>query len=293
MARKMRVAILGTGNIGTDLLVKTLRSEVLECVLFVGRNLRSEGMQKASKLGVRLSDSGIDAIELYATEIDLVFDATSASAHHQHWRVLKRLGKTVIDMTPAKLGPLCVPAINGEALSLENAQNLNMVTCGGQASVPIAHAIAAVHANIDYVEVASSIASRSAGPATRANLDEYIETTQEALLEFTPAKVAKAILILNPAIPPIDMQTTIYAKIEQPDLESIRDSVQNMVSRIKRYVPGYQLLVEPTLESGKVVTTVKVLGNGDYLPRYAGNLDIINCAAIGLAERIAERRSER
>lgn len=290
--QKIRVAILGTGNIGTDLLIKAMRSEVLDCALFVGRNLRSEGMQKASHLGVPISDRGIDAIVQQAHAIDLVFDATSASAHMVHWPVLQQLGKTVIDMTPAKIGALCVPAINTERIIASRAQNINMVTCGGQASVPIASAIAAVHDDIEYIEVASSIASRSAGPATRANLDEYIETTEQALMDFSGAKEAKAILILNPARPPIDMQTTVYAKIRKPDMASIRDSVEAMMKRINEYVPGYQLIVTPTFDGDKVMTTVKVLGNGDYLPRYAGNLDIINCAAIGIAERIARQQME-
>lgn len=290
--QKTRVAILGTGNIGTDLLIKAMRSDVLECSLFVGRNLRSDGMQKASQLGVPISDRGLEAIAQQADNIDIVFDATSAAAHLEHWPVLQKLGKTVIDMTPAKLGELCVPAINTEQILANRAQNINMITCGGQASVPIANAIAAVQDDIDYIEVASSIASRSAGPATRANLDEYIETTEQALIKFSRARQAKAILILNPARPPIDMQTTIYAKIQNPDLPAIRASVDEMMKRITQYVPGYQLIVPPTVVDGNVMITVKVLGNGDYLPRYAGNLDIINCAAIGIAERIARQHTE-
>jgi acetaldehyde dehydrogenase (acetylating) len=292
MEKKARVAILGTGNIGTDLLIKVMRSNTLECTLFVGRNFRSEGMQKASTLGVNISDRGVDAIEQQADDIDMVFDATSAVAHHEHWPVLRRMGKTVIDMTPAKVGQLCVPAINAEEILGVRAANINMVTCGGQASIPIANAISAVHEDIEYIEVASSIASRGAGPATRSNLDEYIETTEEGLRKFTGAKQTKAILILNPARPPIDMQTTIYAKLRNPRLPEIRRSVELMMKRITAYVPGYQLIVPPTIEGGKVVTTVKVLGNGDYLPRYAGNLDIINCAAIGIAETIARKGRE-
>jgi len=290
--KKTRVAILGTGNIGTDLLIKAMRSDVLECVLFVGRNLRSDGMQKASQLGAAISDRGLDAIIQQADGIDIVFDATSAAAHLEHWPVLNKLGKTVIDMTPAKVGELCVPAINTEQILASGIRNINMITCGGQASVPIANAIAAVQDDIDYIEAASSIASRSAGPATRANLDEYIETTEQALVKFGRTRQAKAILILNPARPPIDMQTTIYAKIGNPNLAAIRASVDEMMKRITQYVPGYQLIVPPTIEGGKVMTTVRVLGNGDYLPRYAGNLDIINCAAIGIAERIARQRTE-
>ncbi len=290
--KKTRVAILGTGNIGTDLLIKAMRSDYLECTLFAGRNFRSDGMQQATKLGVNISDRGIDAIVEQADNIDLVFDATSAAAHLEHWPVLQKLGKTVIDMTPAKVGELCVPAINSQDVCGGGASNINMITCGGQASVPIANAIGAVQKDIEYIEVASSIASRSAGPATRANLDEYIETTEQALIRFSGAKTAKAILILNPARPPIDMQTTIYAKIQNPDLAAIRASVDEMMARIIAYVPGYQLIVPPTIEGGKVMTTVKVLGNGDYLPRYAGNLDIINCAAIGVAEDMARMGKE-
>jgi acetaldehyde dehydrogenase (acetylating) len=291
-SKKLRVAILGTGNIGTDLLIKVMRSESLECSLFVGRNFRSDGMQKASNLGVNISDRGLDAIVQQAADIDLVFDATSAVAHLEHWTVLEKLGKKVIDMTPAKVGKLCVPAINSAEIIDSRSPNINMVTCGGQASVPIANAIAAVQSDIEYIEVASSISSRSAGPATRTNLDEYIETTEQALIKFTGARQAKAILILNPARPPIDMQTTVYAKVSNPNLGAIRDSVNEMMKRIMAYVPGYQLIVPPTVEDGKITTTVKVLGNGDYLPRYAGNLDIINCAAIGIAETIARQGKE-
>jgi acetaldehyde dehydrogenase (acetylating) len=288
--KKTRVAILGTGNIGTDLLIKVMRSNSLECRLFVGRNLHSDGMQKASQLGAPISDRGVNAIVQQAKDIDIVFDATSASAHLAHWPVLEKLGMTVIDMTPAKVGNLCVPAINTEQIIGSGVQNINMITCGGQASVPIANAIASVQEKIDYIEVASTISSRSAGPATRANLDEYIETTEQALIKFSGAKKAKAILILNPARPPIDMQTTVYVKTQDPDIPAIRTSVEEMMNRITQYVPGYELIVPPTLEGGRVMTTVKVLGNGDYLPRYAGNLDIINCAAIGIAERIARQR---
>jgi acetaldehyde dehydrogenase (acetylating) len=223
----------------------------------------------------------------------LVFDCTSAQAHAQHWTILKKLGKTVIDMTPAKLGELCVPAINADECLSNKDQNINMITCGGQVSIPIAYAISKVHSNIEYIEVASSIASRSAGPATRQNLDEYVETTQAALKKFSGALFTKAILILNPAIPPIDMQTTIYAKIKDPNIEKICESVEGIVRKITQYVPGYRVLVPPTIEGDRVVTTIKVLGVGDYLPQYAGNLDIINCAAISMAELVAKSKGLR
>ena len=284
---KLKIAIIGSGNIGTDLLVKAMRSKHLACTLFAGRNFNSAGMKKASELGVAISDRGIEAIVNDPSLCDIVFDATSAQAHIEHWAILDKLGKTVIDMTPAKLGEFCIPAINAQACFDTGARNINMITCGGQASIPMAYALSQVHPDIEYIEVASSIASRSAGPATRQNLDEYIDTTEHALQKFSGVKRAKAILILNPAHPPIDMQTTIYAKIANPDLPAILESVSAMVAQLKQYVPGYQLIVPPTVEGGKVVTTVKVLGNGDYLPQYAGNLDIINCAAIAMAELMA------
>jgi acetaldehyde dehydrogenase len=287
-SHKLKIAIIGTGNIGTDLMVKVMRSEYMTCTLFAGRNFNSAGMKRANGLGVPISDRGIEAIVNEPTICDVVFDCTSAHAHIEHWSILNALGKTVIDMTPAKLGELCVPAINAEECLATGARNINMITCGGQSSIPIAYAISQVHPDIDYIEVASSIASRSAGPATRHNLDEYIDTTQEALKKLTGAKRAKAILILNPANPPIDMQTTIYAKIANPDLPAIQISVAAMVEKLKQYVPGYQLIVPPIAEGGKVIITIKVVGAGDYLPQYAGNLDIINCAAIAMAERIAK-----
>jgi acetaldehyde dehydrogenase len=286
--KKLKIAIIGTGNIGTDLLMKSLRSESISCTLFAGRNFNSAGLKKANSLGVAISDRGIEAIVSNPAICDLVFDCTSAQAHVDHWDALKKIGKFVIDMTPAKLGALCVPAINADECIADGDRNINMITCGGQVSIPIAYAISQVHQNIEYIEVASSIASRSAGPATRANLDEYVETTQDALRKFSGVKRAKAILILNPAVPPIDMQTTIYAKINNPDLPVILNSVGEMVKKINMYVPGYQILLPPTIEGNKVVTTIKVLGAGDYLPQYAGNLDIINCAAISMAEMIAQ-----
>ncbi len=287
---KLNVAIIGSGNIGTDLLIKTLRSNFIRCSLFTGRNLDSAGIKKALSFGVPISDKGIQAIVERPDICDLVFDCTSAQAHIDHWPILERLGKVVIDMTPAKLGNLCVPAINSEEIISNQHKNINMITCGGQVSIPIAYAISLVHEEIEYIEVASSIASRSAGPATRQNLDEYIETTQAALKKFSGAQRTKAILILNPAVPPIDMQTTIYAKINNPNVEKICESVADIVKKINQYVPGYKVLVEPTIEGNRVVTTIKVLGAGDYLPHYAGNLDIINCAAVSIAELIAKSR---
>lgn len=287
-SKKLKVAILGSGNIGTDLLIKTLRSPFLECSLFAGRNLASTGMRKASELGVKISDRGIKSLQEEPESFDLVFDATSALTHLQHWPILSALGKRVIDMTPSKVGEMCVPSINLEESSA--ARNINMITCGGQASVPIVHAIAKAGKAIDYVEVVSNIASRSAGPATRINLDEYIETTESALLRFSGAKRAKVILTLNPAVPCVNMQTSILVQTDHEDLEKVRASISKMVRKVQSYVPGYQLLVGPVMENGRLVVMIKVEGLGDYLPSFAGNLDIINCAAIAAAEHHAKSR---
>lgn len=287
--KKIRVAIIGTGNIGTDLLIKVNRSEYLECVLFVGRNLSSLGMAKAINLGIKVSDESIDGIVKHSSEIDIVFDATSAKDAKYHWEILDKLGKVVIDMTPAKLGSLCVPAVNLDEIT--NERNINMITCGGQASIPIAYAIGKSQKNLQYIEVVSSIASRSAGPATRLNLDEYIDTTEQGVKLFSKVKQAKAILNLNPAVPCIDMQTTIFAKVESPDMLALEEEIRNVVNSIQSYVPGYCLLVPPIYENGRIVVMVKVQGLGDYLPKYAGNLDIINCAAIAVAEKFSKLKN--
>jgi acetaldehyde dehydrogenase (acetylating) len=287
---KLKVAILGTGNIGTDLLFKIMKSNNLSCALFAGRNIDSKGMRIASGLGVNVSPLGCDAIALNPDICDVVLDCTSAQAHAEHWKVLQPLDKLVIDMTPAKIGSMCVPLLNATALLAARKKNINMVTCGGQTSIPIAKAISEVHRDIEYIEVASNIASLSAGPATRYNLDEYVETTEEALRNFTGIQQTKAILILNPATPCIDMQTTVYARIKDPDIAALNAAVVAVVEKIKKYVPGYQLIVPPTIVGRNVITTVKVLGAGDYLPAYAGNLDIINCAATSLLELIAKSK---
>lgn len=286
--KKLKVAILGSGNIGTDLLVKSLRSQVLDCTVFIGRNLGSPGMSKAQNLGVKVSAESIGYIERNPDCCDLVFDATSAADHLIHWSILKRLNKLVIDLTPAKVGAMCVPAVNIDACLSE--QNLNMVTCGGQASIPIAYAIGQTHSNVEYIEVISSIASRSAGPATRINLDEYIHTTEQGVKFFSKANRTKAILNLNPAIPCINMQTTILAKIAEPNMPALQKAIDDISKKIQRYVPGYEVILGPKIENGRVVTMVRVKGLGDYLPEYAGNLDIINCAAIAAAEEFAKRR---
>lgn len=282
---KLKIAIIGSGNIGTDLLIKVLRSPHLECGAFIGRNLSSSGMTKALSLGVPVSAEGINYIVNNPNCCDIVFDATSAKSHFEHAPVLRSLNKRVIDMTPAKIGLMSVPCVNlSDCL---NEFNVNMVTCGGQASIPVAFAIGQTQADIDYIEVVSSIASRSAGPATRQNLDEYIKTTEDGLKEFSGAKRTKAILNLNPAEPCVDMQTTIFAKVSDPDIDKLTVRLYQLVENVRRYVPGYEIILGPIIDNGRIVVMVRVRGLGDYLPAYAGNLDIINCAAIAMAEEYA------
>lgn len=288
MNNKLKVAILGSGNIGADLLIKILRSPWLKCALFIGRNPASPGLARARALGVPVSAAGIQAILDDPDCCDIVFDATSAAEHVKHWPLLQALGKRVIDMTPSRVGTMVVPAINSH--EFHAADNINMVSCGGQASTPLAFAIAQTQPEIEYFEVVSSIASLSAGPATRANLDEYIDTTETAIRHFTGCSAAKVILILNPAQPSIHMQTTVSAKVRTADLDRLRPVIDRMVATIQHYVPGYQMVVPPVFEHNRIVVMVRVTGRGDFLPAYAGNLDIINCAAIAAAEQFARER---
>lgn len=288
--QRLKVAILGSGNIGTDLLVKILRSKHLTCTLFSGRNMTSKGIQLAKRLGVNVSDRSIEAIMDNPDCCDVVIDATSATSHAHHYPILKALGKYVIDLTPSKIGALCIPAVNLADCLDEN--NVNMVTCGGQASVPLAYAIGQSQEEVDYIEVVSSIASPSAGPATRSNLDEYIETTEDAVRIFSGCNRSKAILNLNPAVPCMDMQTTVFALVPHPDMRRLNKAVEDMVRQIQYYVPGYQLIVPPVIENGRIAMMVRVRGLGDFLPTYAENLDIINCAALAMAEEYAKRLFE-
>ena len=284
---KLKVAVLGSGNIGTDLLIKSLRSNYVEPVGFIGRTLTSKGMQKAKELGVDTSDQGINFIINNPDCCDLVFDATSASAHLKHAAIFEKLGKIAIDLTPSKIGKMCVPSVNLEECL--KVTNVNMITCGGQASIPLCHAISETQPNVEYIEVVSSVASNSAGPATRSNLDEYIHTTENGIKHFTGVAKSKAILNLNPAVPCIIMKTTIFAKVKNPDMDALISYVAEVERKVKKYVPGYQIIVGPVVENNRVIITVMVRGLGDYLPEYAGNLDIINCAAIEMAEQYAAR----
>ena len=289
--KKVKAAILGTGNIGTDLLCKLERSEWLECGVFAGRNLESRGMIHARQFGVPLTDESIDYIINNPDCCEIVFDATTASVHQKHAPILKRLGKFTIDLTPAHVGQFCIPAINGEKVL--NLDNVNMITCGGQATVPMAVAISRIHPDTRYFEIVATIASKSAGLGTRNNIDEFTQTTRDALSIFTGTERTKAIIVLNPAEPPITMHNTLYAIVDHPDLKKINESVREMEEKIQQYVPGYKILTGPIYENGRIVVTLQVIGSGDYLPRYAGNLDIITCAAVEIAEKYVMRRRQK
>lgn len=286
--KKVKVGIIGTGNIGSDLLVKIQGSKMLECSIFSGKNPDSLGIKKARLMGIPTSFESIKAIEDNPAVCEIVFDATNASSHLQHASILKKLGKFTIDMTPSRIGKMCIPIINLEECLEET--NVNMVTCGGQTTIPLISAITKVHPETEYVEIISSIASKSAGIGTRDNIDEYTQTTGEGIKLFTGVAKTKAIIILNPAEPPILMHNTIYALIKNPKIGRLEKEIHSIVGKIQKYVPGYKLILSPIFENGRVTTMIEVVGRGDYLPVYAGNLDIINCAAITVAEEYAKRK---
>ena len=304
---KVKVAIIGSGNIGTDLMIKIMRfSEGLEMGAFVGNDRGSDGLKRAERLGIPITSGGIDglvALPCFA-EIGIVFDATSAGAHKHHDAVLQSHGKRVIDLTPAAIGPYTIPPVNGDANL--NSANVNMVTCGGQATIPIVAAVNRV-TPVHYGEIVASIASKSAGPGTRANIDEFTETTSDAIVKVGGARRGKAIIVLNPAEPPLIMRDTVYCLTDDADQDEIRASVEAMVAEVQSYVPGYRLKQAVQFEriggnqplhipemgesfTGlKVSIFIEVEGAAHYLPAYAGNLDIMTSAALRTAEKIALR----
>jgi acetaldehyde dehydrogenase len=276
-------AILGPGNIGTDLLVKLRRSTVIEPVLMVGIYPDSPGLGVAGRLGVEASSGGAAAV-LARDDISLVFDATGARAHLENAPALAAAGKRVVDLTPAAIGPYVVPGVN--LTGHLGAANVNLVSCGGQATIPIVHAVRRVVADLPYCEIVATIASRSAGPGTRQNIDEFTRTTADGVRVVGGAGRGKAIIVLNPAEPPILMRDAIYARVAGGDPAAIEASVRDMIAEVQQYVPGYRLLHLDV--AGDVVTViVQVEGAGDFLPRYAGNLDIMTSAAARVGERIA------
>ncbi|MFM6830327.1 MAG: acetaldehyde dehydrogenase (acetylating) [Novosphingobium sp.] len=308
---KTRVAIIGSGNIGTDLMIKIMRlSSFLDMGVMVGIDPGSDGLARAARMGVATTCDGIDGLIAMPefADVGIVFDATSAGAHQRNSELVLAAGKRMIDLTPAAIGPYTIPTVNGDA-NLD-APNVNMVTCGGQATIPIVAAVGRV-AKVHYGEIIASISSRSAGPGTRANIDEFTETTSRAIVDVGGATRGKAIIVLNPAEPPLIMRDTVYCLCEDSDREAIRQSVHAMVAQVQAYVPGYRLkqavqfesigdnqplLIPEMAGTGqtrftglKVSVFLEVEGAAHYLPAYAGNLDIMTSAAMKTAEKIAER----
>lgn len=284
---KIKVGIIGPGNIGRDLIIKLGRSELLEVVCVVSHR-ESDNLKAVREMGIDASAEGVDyIIEKYKGIIEIVFDCTSARGHLEAAPKLKEAGMFALDLTPAAVGPFCVPSVNldEDFLSLDN---LNLVTCAGQATVPMVAAINEA-VGVSYAEVVSSISSKSAGPGTRANIDEFTQTTTNALKEIGGAEEAKVIIILNPAEPPIYMRNTIYTKVENPDMEKIKSAAFECLNIVQSYVPGYRFLLEPIIEGDTVTMMVEVEGLGDYLPVYSGNLDIITSVAVHIAESKARK----
>lgn len=308
---RRKVAIIGSGNIGTDLMIKVMRlSKVLEMGAMIGIDPDSDGLARAKRLGVPVSATGVEGFLAMpeADEVVIAFDATSAGAHAKHSEMLAARGIRMVDLTPAAIGPFVVPVVNLEA-NLD-APNVNMVTCGGQATIPVVAAISRI-APVAYAEIVAAIASKSAGPGTRANIDEFTETTSRAIEKIGGAKHGKAIIILNPAEPPLTMRDTVLCLCDEADPEAIRASVREMVEEVRRYVPGYRLKHEVQVEkipanapliladhdirfSGmKVTVFLEVEGAAHYLPSYAGNLDIMTSAALRTAERLVLAAEEK
>ncbi|MBN8199201.1 MULTISPECIES: acetaldehyde dehydrogenase (acetylating) [Bacillaceae] len=286
---KVKVAVLGSGNIGTDLMLKLHRSEVLELTTVIGIDPESDGLKKARELGYHTIDNGIKGFLERPELADIVFDATSAKAHIRHAKLLREAGKQVLDLTPAAVGPFVVPPVNiSEHLE---ANNINLITCGGQATIPMVHAINRVQP-VKYAEIVATISSKSAGPGTRANIDEFTQTTSRGIEKIGGAKKGKAIIILNPAEPPILMRDTVHVLVEGEKVkeEEIIASIQEMEKQVQSYVPGYRLRQEPIFDGNKVTVFLEVEGAGDYLPKYSGNLDIMTAASVKVAEEWAKNK---
>lgn len=281
----IRIGIIGTGNIGTDLLLKILKTDFMIPTIFAGRRMDSDGIKIAQSKNVTVTDKGIQYFIDNPNCCDVVYDCTSALDAIEHAKLFKEQGIKVIDLTPAKVGPMCVPDINPD-LILTN-DNINMITCGGQASMPMLHLISK-YCKPEYIEIVSQIASKSAGMATRINVDTYINTTKKAITQFTGCENTKVILNLNPADPCVDMQTTMFVKSKNINFDGLVEAINEKIGELKTYIPYYELILPPRNEDGIIVLGIRVKGTGDYLPEYAGNLDIINCAAIKITEKLAE-----
>jgi acetaldehyde/propanal dehydrogenase len=289
MSKKLRAAIIGPGNIGTDLLMKAMRSKWIEPVWMVGIE-ESEGIRRAREFGMKVSTTGVDGLVPYIIEDDIriAFDATSAYVHADNSKKVNDLGVIMIDLTPAAIGPFCVPPVNLQQHASQLEMNVNMVTCGGQATIPMVAAVSQVQA-VTYGEIVATVASKSIGPGTRKNIDEFTRTTAAGIEQVGGAQKGKAIIVVNPAEPPLMMRDTIHCLTEtEPDQAAIIASVHAMVEKVQQYVPGYQLVNGPIFDGNRVTIFMEVQGLGDFLPKYAGNLDIMTAAGLRTAELFAE-----
>jgi acetaldehyde/propanal dehydrogenase len=288
--QRLKAALIGSGNIGTDLLYKALRSPWIEPVWMVGIDAASEGLARARELGLKTTADGVAGLlpHVHADGVRIAFDATSAYVHRENARQLQALGVVMIDLTPAAVGPFCVPPVNLAEHALKKEMNVNMVTCGGQATIPMVAAVSRVQP-VEYGEIVATVSSRSAGPGTRKNIDEFTRTTSRGIELVGGAKQGKAIIILNPAEPPLIMRDTVHClTATTPDQAAITASVHAMIAEVQKYVPGYRLKNGPVFDGNRVSIYLEVEGLGDYLPKYAGNLDIMTAAGLRTAEMIAE-----
>ncbi len=290
MSNKIKVAIIGPGNIGTDLLMKAMRSEVIEPVWMVGVVADSPGLARAKEMGIKTTADGVDGMLPYMEEdgVQICFDATSAYVHEENSRKVNSKGAVMIDLTPAAIGPFCVPPVNLDAAVAAQAMNVNMVTCGGQATIPMVAAVSRVQ-DVEYGEIVATVSSKSAGPGTRKNIDEFTRTTAGGIEKVGGADKGKAIIVINPAEPPLMMRDTIHCLTkEEPDQQAITQSIHDMIVEVQKYVPGYTLKNGPVFDGKRVSIYMEVEGLGDFLPKYAGNLDIMTAAGLRTAEMYAE-----
>ncbi|WP_150427625.1 acetaldehyde dehydrogenase (acetylating) [Dechloromonas sp. CZR5] len=290
MTQKIKCALIGPGNIGTDLLYKLKRSPFLEPVWMVGIDPESEGLKRAADMGLKVTADGVDGLlpHVLADNVQIAFDATSAYVHAENTRKLNALGVLMIDLTPAAIGPYCVPPVNLKEHVGKREMNVNMVTCGGQATIPMVAAVSRVQP-VAYGEIVATVSSKSAGPGTRKNIDEFTRTTAGAVEKVGGAKKGKAIIIINPAEPPLIMRDTVHCLTEStPDQEKITESIHAMIKEVQKYVPGYRLVNGPVFDGNRVSVFMEVQGLGDFLPTYAGNLDIMTAAGARTAEMFAE-----
>ncbi len=290
MTNKVKVAIIGPGNIGTDLLMKAMRSEFVEPVWMVGVDADSPGLARAQELGLKTTSEGVDGMlpTMKDDGVKICFDATSAYVHAENSRKVNEQGAVMIDLTPAAIGPFCVPPVNLTEAVNSRAMNVNMVTCGGQATIPMVAAVSRVQ-GVSYGEIVATVSSKSAGPGTRKNIDEFTRTTASGIEKVGGAQSGKAIIVINPAEPPLIMRDTVHClTVDEPNQEAITKSVHEMLAEVQKYVPGYTLKNGPVFDGKRVSIYLEVEGLGDFLPKYAGNLDIMTAAGLRTAEMYAE-----